>query len=270
MFIYMKLIDCFTFTDEEVVLDLRLNVLNKIVDKFIITEGTYDHRGNKRNLIFDIKKYNKFRDKIIYLKVSDFPNFNDPWDMLRHQRNFAINEIKKFSENDYVMCSDVDEIPNPKSIKCFMFQNKRKIGVFMQKLFYYKFNYLCNDYETWFGTKITKVKNLKTPQLLHGMKTKIYPWWRVDKPRNPLMIKNGGWHFSFLYDVDGIIKKISSYQHTEYDNDDIKDKDRILSKIESGDDIFNRGYKYKKIEIDNSFPDYLIQNQIKFSHWIKK
>ena len=266
----MKLIDCFTFTDEEIVLDIRLNVLNDIVDKFIITEGTYDHRGNKRHLVFNMKNYEKFKEKIIYLKVSDFPNLKDPWEMLKYQRNFVLNEVKKFDGNDYIMCSDVDEIPNPQSVKYFIDQNKKKVGIFMQKLFYYKLNYLCKDYETWFGTKITKIKDLKTPQLLHGMKAKIYPWWRIDKPRNPLMIKNGGWHFSFLYDVEGIIKKISSYQHVEYDNSDIKDKEKILLKIKNGDDIFDRGYKYKKIKIDESFPEYLIKNQEKYSHWIKK
>ena len=104
----MKIIDCFTFTDEETVLDIRLNVLKDIVDKFIITEGTYDHRGNKRALNFDINNYEKFREKIIYLKVSDFPDLKNPWEMLKYQRNFVLNEVKKFDDNDYIMCSDVD------------------------------------------------------------------------------------------------------------------------------------------------------------------
>ena len=62
----MKIFDCFMFYDEEMLLDIRLNILNKYVDQFIIVESIFTHSGQKRNLVFDIQKYKKFKDKIKY------------------------------------------------------------------------------------------------------------------------------------------------------------------------------------------------------------
>jgi len=167
------------------------------------------------------------------------------------------------------MVSDVDEIPNPKKINEFI-KSKSKFGVFEQLLFYYKLNLLNTSDQNWFGSKICLKKNLKSPNWLREYKIKQYPWWRIDKKENIKIIKDGGWHFSFLYNVDGIIKKISSYQHTEFDIDDIKNKSKIIEKIENGQDIFNRNYNFKKINIDDRFPEYLIKNKNKYINWIKK
>ena len=95
----MNILDCITYFDEEVILKIRLNILNEHVSKFIITEGEYDHRGNKRELNFDINKYPEFKDKIIYLPVKNFPNLSDPWSMLKYQRDYALNEINKYDDN---------------------------------------------------------------------------------------------------------------------------------------------------------------------------
>jgi beta-1,4-mannosyl-glycoprotein beta-1,4-N-acetylglucosaminyltransferase len=265
----MNILDCITYFDEETLLEIRLNILNKYVTKFIITEGEYDHRGNKRKLNFDINKYKEFKDKIIYLPVNNFPNLNDPWNMLEYQRNYSMNEIEKFDDETYVIVSDVDEIPNPKKILEFVKTN-HKFGVFEQLFFYYKLNYLNNTTNIWHGSKICKKKYLISPNLLRESKTKQYPWWRFDKPKNIKIMKNGGWHFSFLYDIEGIIKKISSFQHTEFDREDIKNEENIKKKIENGDDIFNRNFTFKKINIDDKFPDYLIKNKHRYKNWIKE
>ena len=130
----MNILDCVTYFDEDVVLDLRLNILDKYVSKFIITEGAFDHRGKKRKLNFDINKFKKFEDKIIYLPVKDFPDLNNPWSMLEYQRNYSLNELNKFSEDSIVIVSDVDEIPNPEKIKLFI-ENDYKSAVFEQIFF---------------------------------------------------------------------------------------------------------------------------------------
>ena len=265
----MNILDCVTYFDEDVVLDLRLNILDKYVSKFIITEGAFDHRGKKRKLNFDINKFKKFEDKIIYLPVIDFPDLNNPWSMLEYQRNYSLNELNKFSEDSIVIVSDVDEIPNPEKIKLFI-ENDYKSAVFEQIFFYYKLNLVNKTQPKWHGSKITKKKYLKTPNKLREKKIKQYSWWRFDKPTNIKIIKDGGWHFSFLYDVDGIIKKISSFQHTEFDKDEYKNKSKILKKIENGEDLFNRGYKFDKKKIDKNFPDYLINNLEKYKNWIQR
>ena len=162
-----------------------------------------------------------------------------------------------------MIVSDVDEIPNPKKINEFI-NSKSKFGVFEQLLFYYKLNMLSTSSQNWFGSKICLKKNLKSLNWLREYKIKQYPWWRIDKPKNIKILKDGGWHFSFLYDVDGIVKKISSYQHTEFDTNKIKDK------TESGKDIFNRNYNFQRINIDDRFPEYLIKNKSKYINWIKE
>ena len=130
----MNILDCVTYFDEETILELRLNILYEHVTKFIITEGEFDHRGNKRKLNFDLSKYDKFKDKIIYIPVDNFPNLNNPWSMLEHQRNSALNEINKFNDETYILVSDIDEIPNPKKINEFT-DDKFKYGVFEQLFF---------------------------------------------------------------------------------------------------------------------------------------
>ena len=265
----MNILDCVTYFDEELILELRLNILYEHVDRFIITEGKYDHRGNKRELNFDINRYDKFRDKIIYLPVENFPNLNDPWKMLEYQRNYSLNEIKKYDDNDYVIISDIDEIPNPEKIIDFT-NRKLNLGVFEQLFFYYKLNLLNTSQSEWYGSKICKKKNLKSPNWLREYKIKQYPWWRFDRPKNLKIIKDGGWHFSFLYDVDGIIKKISSFQHIEFDKDEYKNKETIIKKIKEGKDVFNRNFLFKKIKIDEKFPKFIIENKEIYKNWIQE
>ena len=265
----MNILDCVTYFDEELILELRLNILYEHVDKFIITEGKYDHRGNKRELNFDINKYRRFRDKIVYLPVENFPNLNDPWQMLEYQRNYSFNEIKKYDENDYVIISDIDEIPNPEKIIDFT-KKKLNLGAFEQLFFYYKLNLLNTSQSEWYGSKICKKKYLKSPNWLREYKIKQYPWWRFDKPKNLKIIKDGGWHFSFLYDVDGIIRKISSFQHIEYDKDEYKNKETIIKKIREGKDVFNRNFLFKKIKIDEKFPKFIIENKDTYRNWIQE
>ena len=264
----MNILDCVTYFDEDIILELRLNILNDHVTKFIITEGKYDHRGNERKLNFNIEKYKKFKDKIIYLPVENFPDLKNPWSMLEYQRNYSMKEINKYDDQTYVMISDIDEIPNPKKIVEFL-NNKSKYGVFEQLFFYYKINLLNTSQAKWHGSKICKKKDLKNPNWLREYKIKQYPWWRFDKPENVYIIKNGGWHFSFLYDVDGIIKKISSFQHTEFDKEEFKNKEQIELKIKEGKDIFNRNFNFKKINLDENFPDFIVQNKNKYKDWIQ-
>jgi len=97
--LYMKIYDCFMFFDEEMLLDLRLNILNKYVDKFVITEATYMHSGKPKKLIFDINQFSKFKDKIIYNVIDKQPdnieaiNKND--DIHTKGRKLIHNSIKR-------------------------------------------------------------------------------------------------------------------------------------------------------------------------------
>ena len=201
------------YFDDDLVLDIRLNTLNEYVDKFVIAEATLDHAGNEKKLNFDIKKFIKFKDKINYLIIEDLPrntnNFKKNWHPAhirdQFQRNSLERGYKNFSDDDLIMISDIDEIPNPKKISEFKIENK--YACFIQKNFQAKINNLNITQENWLGTKICKKKFLKSPQWLRNIKTKKRKFWHFFRDREPQIISNGGWHFSFLKKQELIQKK---------------------------------------------------------------
>ena len=167
-------------------------------------------------------------------------------------------------DEDYIMISDVDEIPDISKIKDL---GNSKFTVFEQKMFYYKINIANKTHPNWYGSRICKKKYLKSPQWLRDQKVKKYPFWRFDKIQWNI-IKNGGWHFSFLMSPKEIQKKISSYAHSEFNNDQYKNLDRIKKKIDSRLDLFNRPIFYDQVKFDKTFPEYIYNNEDKFKNWI--
>jgi beta-1,4-mannosyl-glycoprotein beta-1,4-N-acetylglucosaminyltransferase len=262
------------YFDEDLVLDIRLNTLNKYVDEFIIAEATMDHAGNEKKLNFDIKKFVKFKDKINYLVVEDLPKnintFKKDWHPAhvrdQFQRNALERGYRKFNGDDLIMISDIDEIPNPEKISEFKIKNK--YACFIQKNFQAKINRLNITEEKWAGTKICQKKNLRSPQWLRNLKTKKKKIWQFYKEKEPQIILDGGWHFSFLKDSNLIKKKITSFAHQEFNNENFTNIEKIEKRINSGIDIFERKNQYKKINLDEQFPDYILKNKIKFKEWI--
>ncbi len=267
----MSIYDCFQYFNEEHIADLRFNVLDKFVDFFVVVESNCNHQGKPKKLSFDIKKYKKFDKKIIYIPVEDTPeNIKKPHVggeslVEQHQRNSITKGLKNCHDNDLVILSDVDEIPDLNKLNVF---DKNKYAVFSQKMFMYKINLLNLKENNWHGSKICLKKNLKSPQWLRNLKFKKYPFWRIDKIKNIQIIDNGGWHFAFLQSPENISNKIKSFSHGEFNKDHSSKKENIRSKIEQGKDIFDRGFKLRKVEIDNTFPKYILENKEKFKEWI--
>jgi|TARA_B100001964_G_scaffold244988_1_gene329216 beta-1,4-mannosyl-glycoprotein beta-1,4-N-acetylglucosaminyltransferase len=262
----MSIYDSCIYFDDDLVLDLRLNILDKYVDYFIIVEGKKDHQGNDKKLNFKIKKFKSFKDKIRYVIVDDFPKSEYAWDLEHHQRNAISKGLFDAKEDDIIIVSDVDEIPNPMTISNFF--TKNKYAIFEQKMFYYKLNLLSQN-EIWHGSKICVKKFLKSPNWLrYKVKSKKYPFYRIDKPKAAQVIKNGGWHFSFLKNSEDISKKIISYAHREYNKPEFTDKKKIEERIKNRTDIYDRNFQYEKIELDNTFPKYVLDNLNKFRDWI--
>ena len=117
----MSIYDCFIYFDDDLVLDLRFNILDKYVDTFVVVEGKKDHQGNEKKLNFKIEKFKRFKSKIKYIIVDDFPKSDYSWDFEHHQRNAIIRGLDNAKDNDLIIISDADEIPNPKSISNFKF-----------------------------------------------------------------------------------------------------------------------------------------------------
>ena len=262
------------YFDEDLVLDLRLNILCEHVDQFIIAEATRDHAGNEKKLNFNYNKFSKFKNKIKYLIIDDLPlnvksnkkNWTPNHIRDQYQRNSLAKGFNTCDENDLIMISDIDEIPDPNKLSKFEFKNK--YACFMQKNFQQKLNLLNITDMYWMGTKICQKKNLKSPQWLRNIKTKKKPFWKFYKPKEPQLIFDGGWHFSFLKKPVGISKKIKSYAHQEFYKDEFVDEKKIALRIENNKDIFDRNIEYKKVEIDKSFPNYIFNNKSMLKEWI--
>ena len=174
--------------------------------------------------------------------------------------------LKNCNDNDLIILSDVDEIPDLNKLN--MFGKKNKYAVFSQRMFNYKINLLNETENNWHGSKMCLKKNLKSPQWLRNLKFKKYPFWRIDKPRNLQIIENGGWHFAYLQNIANISKKIKSFAHGEFNKPNFANPAIIKEKINMGKDIFDREISYKKVEIDNSFPKYIVDNKEKLKEWI--
>ena len=261
----MNFFDCFMYNNEELLLDLRLNILSKYVKKFILVESTIDHQGNKKKNFFKIENFNKFKDKIIHLRIEDFPKeLSGTWERENFQRNYISKSINNLLDNDYIIISDIDEIPNFDNLKNF---EKYKFTAFQQSNFCYKFNMKNITYPNWYGSKLCKKKYLKSPQWLRNQKVKEYSFFHFYKIKWNI-IKNGGWHFSFLMQPTEIIKKIKSFAHDEFNKKEFLEINEIEKKIKLGEDLFNRDQKYIKVELNNNFPKQIFDNIDKYKEWI--
>ena len=295
----MKIFDCFMYFDEEIVLDLRLNTLDQYVSKFVIVESLFTHKGDKRDLKFDIKKFNKFKNKIVYLvyekepfeiesiNETDTENEKSVKFILNAihrengQRNFISEGLKNAHDEDFILISDLDEIPNLSNINLNNF--REKLIFFNQEMFYYKFNLKLPNFN-WVGTKSCKKKNFLNAQWLRNIKDKNYPFYRIDllfsknKYTNIKFIKNGGWHFTNIKTSEEIRHKLSSYlHHREFDLNPLSTSE-IEELIKNKKAIYDlsadkRSQKFGNgIELENynikKLPIYIYKNLDKFKDWI--
>ena len=290
----MKIFDCTTFFEEDLMMELRFNILNEHVEKFIVVESRFSHSGNKKKLNFDINNYKKFKNKIIYLVIDE-----EPHDLIELNNNNSsiqrLNSIKRIeqsydyirfglkdaAEEDIILFSDNDEIPNLD--KCNLNEIKNKIYIFEQKILNYKFN-LLYDLIPWYGTRACKFKNIKSFPWLKNLKNKKYPFWRLDvffnkfKSMNVEIINNGGWHFNNLKTAEGLYKKLTNLgHHNEFDASKIT-VEELQNKIDNklafydhtadktGKNKYDFEYKLKKIS-DDQLPKFLLDNKENYINW---
>jgi len=284
------------YYDEDMILDIRLNILDKFVSNFVICEANFNHNGTKREFKFDINKFPKFKEKIIYIPLEKQPlnikKINSSDNLLlknskilnnalfreNYQRNFLQSKIKDFHDDDLIIISDLDEIPN---LEKFIY--KAKITFFEQKMYYYKLNLLHKNF-VWFGSKIVKKKHLISPQWLRNIKSKKYPLWRFDiffsetKYNKINFVKNGGWHFTNVKSAEKIDFKMKNFlHHLEYEESglDVKDVEKIIAekkvfynhKADKKEKKWNAQIYLEK-ESDQFLPEYVFKNKTKFRDWL--
>ncbi len=295
----MKIFDCFMYFDEDLVLDPRLNTLNNLVDFFVIVESTHTHKGEKRDLKFNIKKYEKFKKKIIYLiyniepsgideiKEEDNESIKSTKYILNAikrengQRNFIEMGLSNATNEDIVLVSDVDEIPNLSDVNFNQMSNK--IYLFKQDMFYYKFNLQIPNFK-WVGTKACKKKDLISPQWLRNIKDRKYPFYRIDtffsetKYTNIKFINEGGWHFSNIKTASEIEYKLKSYlHHREFDLEPLT-KDQIENIIKNKKAIYDLKVDKRINKIGNGsklvqfnfekLPKFIRENKKIYKNWL--
>ena len=290
----MKIIDCTTYYSEDLMLDIRFNILNEFVDKFIIVESKFSHSGQPKKLNFDINKFQKFKDKIEYLIIENEPdgiieNIENSSEIKRKNSllrieqsyDFIMNALDDVDDNDLVCLSDNDEIPNFNSE--YFKKSNNDIFIFKQLFFYYKFN-LFYDLIPWYGTKACRKKKLLSFSWLRNLKNKKYPFWRVDtlfsnlKHMNLQIVEDGGWHFTNIKTAKDIYTKLSNFgHHNEFDVSGISVEDIqkcIDNKIvnydhradKSLEKKYNANYKLRVVD-DKILPNYLVKNKNKFKEW---
>ena len=274
-------------------MDIRFNILNEFVDKFIVCESTISHSGKKKKLNFDINNYPKFKDKINYIVIDEEPlniigdknGLAEPYEQrsdslkrIELSYDYMIKALSGVNDDDLIILSDNDEIPNLNSRQ---FKNSNKdIYIFKQLFFYYKFN-LFYDLVPWFGSKAAKKKKLLSMSWLRNLKNKKYPFWRLDtlfsKNRyvNLEIIKDGGWHFTNLMTAETMYEKYMNFgHHDEFKLSGLTIED-LRKKIDNKEMFFNHfvdkekfkerwnfDYKLKKIE-NVKLPKYLQSNKIR-------
>ena len=264
-----KIIDCVTFFDENFIFNLRYKILHKHVDYFIICESEYDHKGKKKKLNFKLGK-NIPEEKIKYIILKEpFPKINNPWKNQAIQRDNILKNMNFIDDEDYIFFSDPDEIPKPEVLKNF--ELKKKYGILMQKCFNFKFN-LFNSYESpWEGTRVAKKKNLKS---IDYMRQKVkkknlkYNFLRIDKEKDIEIFDDAGWHFNNMMEAEQISLKLKTFAHEEYAKNEYSSIEVIERKIKKGTDLFGRGHVYKKVALDESFPEYILNNLKEFQKFI--
>ena len=292
------------FFDEEMLLDLRLNIMDKYVDKFVITEATYMHSGRPKKLLFDINKFSKFKDKIIYNIVDRKPLnietiyekdedkndtrgqklVNNSNKREHYQRNMAQESLKILSEadpEDIILINDIDEIPNLDKIN--LKKINKKLIFFKQKMFFYKFN-LQHAEMVWIGSRACKKKNFISPQWMRDTKDKKYPFWRLDtifskkKYSSIHYVDDGGWHFTNIKSPEDIEKKFSNFLHHqdfEYSGLNLSDIKKMVEnkKILYDHNADQKDFKWtgsktlKKVDLSH-MPDYIKKNYKKYNAWL--
>ena len=248
-------IDTFIINNELHTLELRLQILNEVMDHFIIVESTVEHSGRTKPLYFNDNKqhFDNWKDKITHIIVEDTPNSgNDRWIRENFQRNAILRGLENFKHQDLVFMSDIDEIPDPDAVK------NNKIGGYRQVYSMYYINTICTT-ENWVGTTALRCSEYRrlSPQTIRNN--------RYNLPN----IVPGGWHFAYMMSIEQIHHKLGAFAHSEYDTPQVHST--IQQKIDNLNDLFGAHIKpLDVIDITTGyFPEYLKNNLEKYTNYIK-
>lgn len=268
--------DCFIFFNELDLLEIRLNELNEVVDKFVLIEANKTFQNNHKPYYFEENKerFSPFLDKIIHIKLDKYPLFIPiinpftPWKLEFFQRNSIVKGLVNCKPEDIVLISDVDEIPKASVLKEMLANGIDQIyGLKMDMYMYFLNNQLIYDGGSsmtieqskdgiWHCTAVLPYKLLKQkPNRLRKIIMRTRRRGEVFK-----IIPNAGWHFTYLGGVKNIIKKLEAFSHTEFNNDTFKSQEKIEEYITTGKDLFGRDMQFKMLDNLETLPKFIQEN----------
>jgi len=279
----MKIFDTFTFYNELDLLELRMNILGDVVDYFVINEATITFTGKEKPLYFleNKDRFNKWKDKIIHhVTVDDNDTLEKYWEGVPYHRSMMEDDIYKLPlhyqracfhkdsaiyalldhahDDDIILTGDADEIANPEAIKAIgEWFDPSNHYVLKGPVYYYYLNLLCE--KEWMGTRVSTMKMLKSMSV-DKLRQSHQDAWKVE---------DGSWHWSFFGDADTVRAKMDAYEHQENNLPEFRNS--MEDRIQKGIDPFGRDYLYtpQVVPIDDTFPEYIIQNQDKLEKFIK-
>ena len=243
--------DCFTFCNELDLLELRLETLSDVVDKFVLVEADQTFTGKSKPFFFAENKarFTNYLDRIIHVQVGDMPQTNNPWDREHFQRNAVVRGLSGSQTDDIVLLSDIDEIPHPDTLlrltsdgRCLSLLETYPL-VLIQNIYYYYVNVL--DREQWPGSIAIRKKNFAmSPEELRTLRFRL--------PR----LRNGGWHFSYMGGAEQVRQKLNSIVALDENTPENNDIEQLKVKISQNVNILkHRGeIKFSVVKVDESYP----------------
>jgi|AntAceMinimDraft_11_1070367.scaffolds.fasta_scaffold00267_20 hypothetical protein len=267
-----KIYDCFTFYNEFDILELRLQEHWDHVDKFVIAEANTTHQGNPKEFLLE-QNWNRFKpyaDKIVHIKVDDMPQHSNAWVPENFQRNALARGLIDADAEDLILVSDVDEMIRDQAFE-YMKESDHDLFATRIPLFYFKLNYMMHQPSTTLiGAIGVRRKFLQTPQKVRDMGVGLMqrPWNYNDGRQ--CSIPHAGWHFSYFGNDEHVKNKIKNFAHRETNNDYILDQVNLedIFKNKRGLDANNKTEKFEIVEIDEYFPNTIVNNLEKYSEFI--
>lgn len=282
----MKIYDCFAFFNEMDLLELRLRELWDTVDHFVLVEATRTFQKQPKPLFFQENRarFKEFESKIIHIVVDKYPTFwtkfrpVTTWHYDNHQKEGILQGLKGAAPDDLIIVSDLDEIPLPEKIReC---ANRPGIRVFEQFQSYYFLNYVCtriHDYGgkavaqrnrdgfgRWRGSVMLEKKLISTIKDTRNFRDEEGPHIQV--------IRDGGWHFSYMGGIEKIIYKIQSWTHAEYNKPEFGSKEAVIKNVLEGRDLFGEDMRYELFDIDTPslpFPTEIKKNRARWAPMLR-
>ena len=279
--------DCFPFFNELDLLEIRLNILKDVVDKFVLVEAGETHTGKPKPFYFEENRsrFAEFLDRIEYVKVEKFPEVcKTAWARENWQRNAIAEGLVGCADDDAVLISDLDEIPNPEKVRGLV--GKPGVVAFRQDYYSFYLNYRSVRDFCWCGTRMLSYRDflhcfdgvdvydneILVREVNKGTTASKIRCRRLPRSRGgEHVISDGGWHFTCLGGAEAVLTKMRAVvPHHDFNPDDPSlTSARMVELIAKG-----QGPALKMncfaVPIGDSFPKYIRENQERYAHLIFK